>query len=133
MSGQVLGQKIKARRRQLEMTQEELGNKIGVTKATINKYEIGTVVNIKIPILESLAKALNCNPCYLLGWSDNIHTENIHTNNGMIGQNSGTVTITNNSRTLSKEELRILSIYDKLDVDGRLELLMTALKLEKQL
>lgn len=36
-----IGVRIKARRKDVGMTQEELGKKIGVTKATINKYETG--------------------------------------------------------------------------------------------
>ena len=64
------GEKIKQLRRQLGMTQEELGAKIGVQKAAINKYETGIVVNLKKSTLSSLARALNVSPIDLLSPED---------------------------------------------------------------
>ena len=63
-----IGDRIRTRRKYLDMTQEELGKRIGVTKATINKYETGIVVNLRRPVIESLAHALDTSPAYLMGW-----------------------------------------------------------------
>ena len=52
------------------LSQEELGEKIGVQKAAINKYETGIVVNLKRGIIVKLAEALDTTPAYLMGWSD---------------------------------------------------------------
>ena len=41
------------------MTQEELGNLVGVQKSAIAKYESGRVVNIKRSTLQKLAQALD--------------------------------------------------------------------------
>lgn len=64
------GERIKALRKARGMTQEELGNVIGVQKAAIQKYEKGTVRNIKRDSLIKLAQFFNTTPEYLLGWSD---------------------------------------------------------------
>lgn len=56
------GERIKQLRLSLGMTQEQLGEKIGVKKAAINKYETGIVVNLKKSTISSLAKALNVSP-----------------------------------------------------------------------
>lgn len=124
------GKRIKARRKELGMTQEELGEKAGVTKATINKYETGIVQNLKRSTIEDMAKALNVSPSYIMGWTDNV--AEVHTNNGVIGQNSGTITVNNAERTLSKEELELLRIYNKTSVRGRIRLIETALELEAE-
>lgn len=124
------GKRIKARRKELGMTQEELGEKAGVTKATINKYETGIVQNLKRSTIEDMAKALNVSPSYIMGWTDNI--AEVHTNNGVIGQNSGTITVNNAERTLSKEELELLRIYNKIGVRGRIRLIEAALELEEE-
>lgn len=124
------GKRIKARRKDLDMTQEELGQKAGVTKATINKYETGIVQNLKRSTIEDMAKALNVSPSYIMGWTDNV--AEVHTNNGVIGQNSGTITVNNAERTLSKEELELLRIYNKIGVRGRIRLIETALELEAE-
>lgn len=59
-------EKIKLLRTQKGMTQEELGKKCGLQRAAINKYEKGTVVNIKRSVLQSLADALGVAPVDLL-------------------------------------------------------------------
>ena len=65
-----LGDRIKMKRTQLNLTQEELGQKIGVQKSAIAKYESGRVENLKRSIIYNLAKALETTPAYLMGWED---------------------------------------------------------------
>lgn len=54
-----IGKLIKDARIAKGMTQEELGNLVGVQKSAIAKYENGRVVNIKRSTLQGLAKALD--------------------------------------------------------------------------
>ena len=54
-----IGQKIKNARLAKGLTQEELGNIVGLQKSAIAKYENGRVVNIKRSTLQKLAKALD--------------------------------------------------------------------------
>ena len=65
-----IGDKIKRLRKERGMTQEELGNLIGVQKAAINKYETGIVVNLKRDVIARLAKALDVNPVWLMDEND---------------------------------------------------------------
>lgn len=64
------GERIKMLRKEHNLTQEELGAKIGVQKAAIQKYEKGTVKNIKRDSLLKLAQILDTTPEYLLGWDE---------------------------------------------------------------
>lgn len=54
-----IGMKIKEARLAKGLTQEELGNIVGLQKSAIAKYENGRVVNIKRSTLQKLAKALD--------------------------------------------------------------------------
>ena len=54
-----IGQKIKQARVAKGLTQEELGNLVGLQKSAIAKYENGRVVNIKRSTLQKLAQALD--------------------------------------------------------------------------
>jgi repressor LexA len=54
-----IGQKIKHARLAKGLTQEELGNLVGLQKSAIAKYENGRVVNIKRSTLQKLARALD--------------------------------------------------------------------------
>lgn len=54
-----IGQKIRNARIAKGLTQEELGNLVGLQKSAIAKYENGRVVNIKRSTLQKLAQALD--------------------------------------------------------------------------
>ncbi len=64
------GERIKRLRKEHNLTQEELGAHLGIQKAAIQKYEKGTVTNIKRDSLIKLAQILDTTPEYLLGWED---------------------------------------------------------------
>ena len=64
-----IGERIKARRRELNMTQAQLANKIGVSYQAISKYENGVVDIQDLPTkrLSVIASALETTPEYLMG------------------------------------------------------------------
>lgn len=64
------GDRIRQLRLAHQMTQEELGAKVGVQKAAIYKYENGLVVNLKRSTIEKLAAALETTPTYLMGMEE---------------------------------------------------------------
>lgn len=65
-----MGQKIYNLRMQKEMTLEELGNKVGVGKSTVRKWENGIIANMKRDKIAKVAKALDTTPAYLMGWEE---------------------------------------------------------------
>ena len=65
-----LGNKIKMLREEKGMTLEELGNKVGVGKSTIRKWEVGMIANMRRDNLQKVAAALGVNPNYLMGYED---------------------------------------------------------------
>lgn len=65
-----LGDKIKGLRLAQNMSQEELGEKLGVKKAAIHKYENNIVSNLKRSTIEKLSEVLHTTPAYLMGWDE---------------------------------------------------------------
>lgn len=68
-----VGERIKARRVELGMTQADLAKAVGTTYQAISKYEndlIGTIPTKKLAVI---AKALDCSPVYLLGMEEPAH------------------------------------------------------------
>lgn len=65
-----IGEKIHYLRKLSGMSQEELGKRIGVQRAAINKYEKGTVENIPIKSIEQIARVFDVSPTYIVGWCD---------------------------------------------------------------
>lgn len=64
------GDLIKHMREAHGWSQEELGRRIGVKRAAVQKYEKGTVSNIPISTVERLALIFETTPAHLLGWDD---------------------------------------------------------------
>lgn len=61
-----LGKIIKKARLEKNLTQQALGEMVGVQKSAIAKYENGRIVNIKRSTLQKIANALNIRPSELL-------------------------------------------------------------------
>lgn len=63
------GTRIKELRTLAGMSQEELGRRVGVQRAAINKYEVGTVQNIPLKTIEQIATIFDVSPTYIVGWN----------------------------------------------------------------
>ena len=50
------------------MSQEELGRRVGVQRAAIQKYEKGSVTNIPLTTIEKIADVFEVSPTYIVGW-----------------------------------------------------------------
>ena len=61
-----VGQKIKEARKAKGMTQTELGEKIGVQKSAVSKWERGETQNIKRSVLKKLSQYLDIPPVELI-------------------------------------------------------------------
>lgn len=64
------GERIKELRIKNNLSQEELGAKLGVQKSAIAKYESGRVENIKRSTIENLASIFGVSPIYIMCWED---------------------------------------------------------------
>lgn len=69
-----IGKRIRAKREELHMTQEELAKLLGYkNKTTITKIENGTNDIVQSKVVE-FAKALNTTISYLMGWENDAET-----------------------------------------------------------
>ena len=64
-----IGLRLKQLRESKNMTQEDVGNLIGVTKATVNRYETEEI-DIKRTIAIKLSKVFDVSPAYIMGWDE---------------------------------------------------------------
>lgn len=83
-----MGERIRKLRKDMGITQEELGKVIGVQKSAIRKYEAGAVKNLKHSSIKKLADFFSVTPCYILGFA--------------------------NLPQITDEELKFLELYRKL-------------------
>lgn len=127
-----MGDKIHTLRIEAGLTLQELGDKVGVGASTVRKWETGYIETVRSDKIQKLADALGVTPAHLMNWKDqSINIERVDSNSGVIGQNSGEIHI-DNGKEFSKEEQELLRIFNNLDVKRRMELLMTAIRLEEE-
>lgn len=104
-----IGQRILELRKLNGLSQEELGNRVGVQRAAINKYEKGTVTNIPIHTLEQMAVIFDVSPSYLVGWDS-------------IGGNDLAIEvkiIQGVERFFGKESVELLEMFTELNTTGK--------------
>lgn len=64
-----IGKRIKARRKELGLSAEEVAEKMGVSAATIYRYESNYISNMGVDKLTPIAKVLKTSEAYLMGWT----------------------------------------------------------------
>ncbi len=65
---------IKARRLALGMTLEEVAEKVGVSRATVLRWESGAIESVRSDKIALLAEALCMSPAQLMGWDSDPST-----------------------------------------------------------
>ena len=91
------GERIRQLRIEHQLTQEELGAKVGVQKAAIYKYENGLIVNLKRSTIEKLALVLDTTPTYLMGMEDDEPQQT----------------------TLTSSQASLLAVFNELNEEGQ--------------
>lgn len=67
-----VGEKIKMYREKKGYTLEELGNRVGVGKSTIRKWENGIIKNMRRDKIQILAEVLGCSPLEFIDVDKNV-------------------------------------------------------------
>ena len=63
----MIGNRIKSRRKNLDLTQKQLGKIVNLSEGSISKYESGKIEDVTTTKLNKFAEALNVDITWLLG------------------------------------------------------------------
>ena len=77
-----VGNRIKKYRKERALTLKELADKVGLTAATIQKYEAGNIKKLDVKTIEIIANALSVKSEVLVGWESEYEEANRHTSVG---------------------------------------------------
>lgn len=72
-----IGEKISARRKELKLTLEDVGNAVGVGKSTVKKWETGYIANMRRDKISLLAKVLQMSPSEFVDNDEQYEPSNI--------------------------------------------------------
>lgn len=65
-----MGRKIRELREKCGLTQREVANAVGVTEATVSRWESGHINNMRRDKIQSLAKILQVSPLVIMGMKE---------------------------------------------------------------
>lgn len=63
-----VGDRVKKRRKELNISVDELAKRIGKDRSTVYRYESHEIEDLPLSIVEPLAEALRTTPAYIMGW-----------------------------------------------------------------
>lgn len=100
-----IGQRMYNLRARANLTLEEVGERVGVSKSTVRKWESGQITNMRIDKLPLVASALGTTPEYLAGWNP-IESKAVEKSDSQVKENYAL-----------KNEM--VSIFKKLDPESQ--------------
>ena len=92
-----VGKLLRDRRNELSLTQRQVANQVGVTEATVSRWESGDIDNMRRDKIAGLANALRVSPLLIMGVDDAEHFY----------------------KPVNSDELKLLDEFRSLDNDGR--------------
>ena len=66
----ILEERMRDRRKELDLTLADIAKAVGVSEATVQRWESGKIKNLRYERIPALAVALHTTPAYLMGWED---------------------------------------------------------------
>lgn len=115
------GTRINELRRIAGMSQEDLGRRVGLQRAAIQKYEKGTVENIPLKTIERIADVFDVSPTYIVGWNGN-------KNNPLAAE---TKVVQGVGTFFGQDAVELLEVYTTVTTKGKKRLIEYAIEVDK--
>lgn len=122
-----MGQRIRQKRIEMGLTQEELGQKLGIKKSAISKIENGEVKAIDRDYIAKMVQLFHCDANWLMDLDDSKKVELVYSADGK----EPITAIVNQEPILGHESLRA-QLY-KVAIDVKPENLAAAIEILKSL
>lgn len=101
---------LKERRLEKKLTLEEVGEKVGVGKSTVRKWENGMIENMGRDKIVLLSKALDISPLEILGIEDELAPSSIETIYNQLNEQRQTKVYNYASKQLEEQNSNVTSI-----------------------
>ena len=98
LTNEEVGMRIKQAREDRGVSQDYVADAVCMAKSTISRYENGSIGKIKLPVIQSIADALNVDPAWIVGKSPSMYKK---------------------QDILTDEERELIRFYRSLNESGR--------------
>lgn len=66
----IWNERIRNKRIEKGLTLSQIADELGVTEATAQRYESGSIKSVPYEVMCNYGKILGCSPAYLMGWDE---------------------------------------------------------------
>ena len=119
-------ERIKARRKDLGLSADDVAEALGVSRATVYRYESAEIEKLPTQIIAPLSQVLRCSPAWLMGWKD--EAPPVKDNRNIISVAPAAVSFLSSVTVLEKQ---IIERFRALP-DGEKNMLLRSLGLEEK-
>lgn len=107
-----IGTLLKNRRIDLGLTLKDIADAVGVSEATVSRWESGEIANMKRDKIAALAKVLSISPASIMGWEETSPKYYINDETAQIAQdiyeNKELRALFDAARDISPEDMKTL-------------------------
>lgn len=129
-----MSDRIKSKRKEVGLTQEELAQKLGLQKSAIAKYENGRVKNIKRSTIAKMSEIFDCSPTYLmdLDSATDKYIENVFVNDSIENIIDNISAFSSTEKNHFKKYLKLVEVNRK-KADNYIEQLLSIQQMDDDL
>lgn len=100
----IWNERIRSKRQEKGITLAQIADKLGVTEATVQRYESGNIKSVPYEYMCAYGEILGCSPAYLMGWEE---------------ASPSTIAAHKDGDNFTPEELQKIEEYKKLLIAAR--------------
>ncbi|MBE9387877.1 helix-turn-helix domain-containing protein [Vagococcus salmoninarum] len=113
---------LKEKRLSKGLSAEKLGKTVGVNKTTIYRYEKGEIEKMPMEVANKLSTALDINPLYIIGLSENpkidkLPNSNIHSIYNQLNEPNQAKVYNFAEKTLEEQNTNVIDLREYRDID----------------
>lgn len=104
-----IGKRIKQTREEKNMSLQDVAEITGVARSTVQRYEVGRIDKIKLPVIESIARALGVRPDWIIGKTEKKFPESESVPEIILYYKS----LNSAGKNVATEQVRLLTLDEK--------------------
>lgn len=104
-----IGKRIKQTREEKNMSLQDVADITGVARSTVQRYEVGRIDKIKLPVIESIARALGVRPDWIIGKTEKKFPESKFVPEILLYYKS----LNSTGKSVATEQVRLLTLDEK--------------------
>lgn len=111
-----IGKRIKQTREEKNMSLQDVAEITGVARSTVQRYEVGRIDKLKLPVIESIARVLGVRPDWIIGKTEKKFPDSKSVPEILLYYES----LNSTGKTIATEHVRLLTLDEKYTMPDKI-------------